>query len=303
MYPTRLVEESPMRRKMLGALCLLVIGSAGNLAAQPQAVRRNPALDQLRSGVWAVRGESDSYELAPSSGDYRLIAAGWEPPQLTPPDLSRGSSPEVPRAPRASRGEACRGGSADRARPGRSDRIGRLRGAAKKARNLRNAASLCDADIASGRPYSNVSVEFDIPAIPRVLSAGGPNYAGQFESVAMRGSERQCADFGGPRFDPADEPSRNRADAHYQSLCERGDSYACNARQIEALCFDTSPINSCVRDCLVTKDEICVAGANSDRAACRIKSHFQCYYSCGKPMPDIPEGFCVYQLPGWRSFR
>ena len=29
MYPTRLVEESPMRRKMLGALCLLVIGSAG----------------------------------------------------------------------------------------------------------------------------------------------------------------------------------------------------------------------------------------------------------------------------------
>lgn len=301
-----------MRRKLLGALCIMVLRGSGALRAQPFPERRNPAFDQLRAGVWAERGAGDSYEpvqsgpseAGPKNRSARLLAVGWEAPQLAPPTWNPTPLPEVPRAPvprevkpvAAARAVEPVRAVAVAARPSACESL------RKKAKALRDSAFLCDRDIANGHSYSNVEVTFDTPRIPRTLNAREARaYAGQFESVAGQGNEILCAQFGEPGFNPANEPSRARADAYYRRLCSAGDQYACNARQIEELCFNTSPMNSCVRNCLVTKDEQCLAGSASNPLDCRIYAHFQCYASCGKVMPNIPEGFCVYQLPGWRS--
>lgn len=295
-----------MRRKLLGAFCIVILRGSAVVGAQPFPERKNPAFDQLRGGVWEQTGAADSFEPArsgaseagPESRGSRLLAVGWQAPQLTSP------LPEVPRAPvprevkpvEAARAVEPVRAVAAAARPSACEAL------RKKAKALRDSAFLCDRDIANGHSYSNVEVTFDTPRIPRTLNAReARSYAGQFESVADQRNEIVCAQFGEPGFNPANEPSRVRADAYYRRLCAAGDQYACNARQIEELCFNTSPMNSCVRNCLVTQDEKCLAASASNPLDCRIYAHFQCYASCGKVMPNIPEGFCVYQLPGWRS--
>jgi hypothetical protein len=142
----------------------------------------------------------------------RLIAVGWEMPQLTPPTLTPptlipGGGSGTPNRPP----EVIEVKPIEAARPIRVEPIGGttpcmdLR---NKAFKLRTAASRCDTDIANGAPFCNVAPSFDSPSIPRSLtSADARYYAGRFEAVVNGRDERACADFGGRGTFP-DAPSR-----------------------------------------------------------------------------------------------
>lgn len=309
-----------MKRKIIRGICLILIGGTMKISAQAHPDRQNRALEQLRSGVWMERGGLDLFETIGGASDgpngavdapgrSRFVAAGWETPQLSLLPLTPGVSLEPPtQTPipiEAKPIEVVIPVEGRRAVvPLPKHGLSPCQDLRKKAVSLRNAASQCDTDIANGHPYCNVAVVFDSPSIPRSLSAEeARSHAVRFERVANGASENACADFGGQGDIPSYDMSRRRADEHYGRLCAGGDHYACNARQIEELCFASSPVNDCVRNCLVTKDDACLSGSASALSNCRVISHFQCYYSCRKPVPSIPEGYCFSQLPGWSSFK
>lgn len=186
---------------------------------KPLRKRENPALDALKSGVWAERGCLDSIvhagtlvEPAPAevvTPEPRLVAVGWDMPQmtptLTPPTLIPGGGGTPSRAPEvvvARPIEAVR--PVEAARPIEAARAEPLGGKTPcmdlryKALKLRSAASQCDSDLANGVPTCSVYPTFDSPSIPRSLSASDARYyAGLFDGFVNRGDERACAEYGG----------------------------------------------------------------------------------------------------------
>lgn len=96
----------------------------------------------------------------------------------------------------------------------------------------------------------------------------------------------------------AADPSSLRAYTHYSTNCTANDKYSCDAVQISNNCFDTSAKNTCVRDCLVAKDEECVRLDAAHMPGCRVKAHILCYISCRKYIPTIIEASCYTKLWG-----
>jgi tetratricopeptide (TPR) repeat protein len=94
------------------------------------------------------------------------------------------------------------------------------------------------------------------------------------------------------------DPSSLRAYTHYSANCTANDKYSCDAVQISNNCFDTSAKNTCVRDCLVAKDEECVRLDTAHMPGCRVKAHILCYISCRKYIPTIIEASCYTKLWG-----
>ncbi|MBI2789272.1 MAG: hypothetical protein HYX59_11370 [Elusimicrobia bacterium] len=171
-----------------------------------------------------------------------------------------------------------------------------------KARRLRIAAAQCDADLSRGVPTCEVTPTFTTPPIPASLSAGSARgYAERFEAIAARGDAAYCAANGG---ETPGEASVGRANLYYSRACSGGDRYACDARQIASLCFNTSPTNNCVRDCLVDNDRECAAKTDPDeRLDCRKRNHWFCYErKCPKYMPNPVEARCFMQFPQSSQF-
>lgn len=180
---------------------------------RPLGEKPNAALATLRAGAWLERGGFGSFEparsasaspVAASGGEYRVVAVGWDtpnltPPNLTPPDLTppnRWTPNPTPVPVEVRPIDIVRPVEPIRAVP--IDELTPCGDLTNKARRLRNAAAQCDADMAAGRSSCSVVPQFQVPIIPRSLSANGArSYAGQFESVAVDGSEQSCAEFGG----------------------------------------------------------------------------------------------------------
>ena len=101
-----------------------------------------------------------------------------------------------------------------------------------------------------------------------------------------------------------DDPSVQRAWNYYGGLCQEGDRYACEAQQITRLCFDTSPKNNCVRNCLLKNDPLCtmLQCGDKDKVPCRKKIHYYCYDQCGKYVPSWEESWCFAQFPDWKKY-
>lgn len=275
-----------MKPTLSRLIVLALIAGAVNIAAQPVAERSSLALDRLRAGVWMERGGFDSFEPTPGMPEG-AVAVAWDltlpPPISLTPTYKPAPAPIVtePRRPIQAR---------------QAETVGRLspcRDLENKARRLRAAAEQCDADMNGGAPYCNVDVRFDSPRIPRSLSAqGARGYARQFEGVASGGSEQSCADFGG----------QGDAVGYYEKLCNDGDSYACDARQITSLCFDSSSANKCVRECLVDNDPPCSGMDAKAQLNCRWRNHWLCYErTCPKIIPNDVEARCFMQFPKWKK--
>lgn len=293
-----------------------------------------PSLERLRAAIGLVREGLDWVEPARGRSGTMLAFVSYQPsmdmtpslnPSLTPGAPSPRPAPEAPvarAAPPVSRAEPAvpvpARGRRFAGSPSNSDDGGLTpcQDLRDKARRLRTAAAQCDSDVSNGAPSCRVTVGYESPRIPKSFSArAAEGYAERFEAVAAGGSEQACADFGGEGSIPFStsvarqraslsyDMTRRRADEHYEKLCAVGDHYACNARQIEELCFDDSPKNNCVRDCLVTQDDVCLAGPEHKRARCRSKSHVQCYASCRKVLPTPVEASCFTQFPGWETFK
>lgn len=184
-----------------------------------------------------------------------------------------------------------------------------------KARRLRSAADQCDEAVAAGDPYCNVTPTFRRPSLPWEIAPGSArSYADEFDRIANEGNERICAERGGEGQIPsgdgsAGKASLRRAVRYYTQLCSDGDSYACDARQITELCFNNSPTNACVRDCLVDNDARCAAMTDEDaRFECRKDNHWFCYgyeasSPCRKFVPNVvTELRCVRSFPGSDKF-
>lgn len=94
------------------------------------------------------------------------------------------------------------------------------------------------------------------------------------------------------------DPSLIRAAKHYASHCSSTDKYSCDAAQISNSCFDSSAKNTCARNCLVSRDELCVTLDPTRMPGCRIKAHLHCYLFCRKFIPTIIETSCYTKLWG-----
>ena len=274
-------------------IVLALIAAAVNIAAQPVAQRPSPALERLRAGVWMERGGFDSFEPTPGMPEG-AVAVAWD--TTLPPPISLTPSYKPVPAPVPTITKPIRP-----VQPGLAATVSQLRPCQdleNKARRLRAAAEQCDADMNGGAPYCNVDVRFDSPRIPRSLSAqGARGYARQFEGVAGGSDEEACFDFGGQGLIPAEESHIK----YYKRLCNDGDSYACDARQITFLCFDTSPTNNCVRDCLADNDRRCSGMGDAEaKLNCRVYNHWLCYESsCPKYLPNVVETQCFRRFPKW----
>jgi hypothetical protein len=171
-----------------------------------------------------------------------------------------------------------------------------------KAQRLRVAAARCDTDLSRGAPTCEVTPTFTTPPIPAALSAGSArDYAERFEAIAARRDGAFCAANGG---ETPGEASVGRANLYYSRACSGGDRYACDARQIASLCFNTSPTNNCVRNCLVDNDRECAAKSDpGERLDCRKRNHWSCYErQCPKYMPNPAEARCFMQFPQSSQF-
>ena len=102
--------------------------------------------------------------------------------------------------------------------------------------------------------------------------------------------------------------SVKNSDDYYSRLCASGDTYACRAKQIARVCFDTSSTNNCVRNCLVALDPPCIDNTRpvcgSDNSLkCRKANHWLCYIGCHKFWPFRPtEMACYTRFPDWFEF-
>ncbi|MHB2026909.1 MAG: RHS repeat-associated core domain-containing protein [Elusimicrobiota bacterium] len=97
------------------------------------------------------------------------------------------------------------------------------------------------------------------------------------------------------------DPSTKNAYNYYSKLCQNGDRYGCMATQIATLCFDNSPTNDCVRQCLIKGDNQCTQLPVCGRVNCRKGNHETCYLQCGK-IPTLLEIACFAQFPGFKQY-
>lgn len=296
------------RRAVLLALCAFVaLESAASAADSREAgwAKPNAALAALQAGPWGEK-QDDSFRVVPAGYDFPTLT----PPTLTPPILTQPTqwaTTPTPVPVEIRPIEIARPAEPVAAFPAYSY-VEPCRDLRNKAALLRTAAGQCDIDLANGHPTCFVEPTFSTPRIPRRLTPSDARwYAADFEARVLDSDERACKSYGAEGVVPVNggDPGPTQAYARwYKRLCDQGDEYACDARQITLLCFDNSYVNSCVRRCLVDNDPPCVA-TNDPHAKldCRRKNHWLCYEaSCPKFVPSPIEVACFSRFKKWKNF-